>query len=213
MKFVSRHTGHAITFNSGTTRAVVNTSGATSFIDNGDFLNLKFEQRTLSLAEIEAAKDQLFTGNKDGQAFGSQPSRDEGLINIDEALAAGYADLNYEAYDVYQNLGVFDTEDPRTCPPHLKGEVEEFLLSNPEYGRAFVRVDNYNLTPPWPTYPRGVCNVPDVVRFAQVGGMLVDALAYERAGEQRPELLAAYEAALELEQAKAQEDAGLSARV
>lgn len=214
MKFASRHAGHALTFNSGTTRAIVTPSGATSFLDNGDFFNVKFEEARFDAAEIEAAKEQLFSGAKDGNAFGSTPSRDEGLISVDEAVAAGYAHLNYDGYDVYQNLGSFDTNDPRQCPPPIREEVEQFLLGHAEFGVVFVRVDNYNLTPPWPTYPSGPeVNIEAIVRFAKAGGFLVPTITYEANSESRPALLEALKKALAEEQAQAEEDAGLSARV
>lgn len=215
MKFASRHAGHALTFNSGTTSAIVTPSGATQFLDNGDFFNVKFEEARFDAAEIEAAKEQLFGAAPEGKnAFGSTPSRDEGLISVDEAVAAGYAHLNYDGYDVYQNLGSFNTEDPRQCPPAIREEVEQFMLGHAEYGVVFVRVDNFNLTPPWPTYPQGdVVNVEAVVRFAKAGGFLVETITYETNVGRRPALVEALKLALAEEQAVAEEDAGLSARV
>lgn len=214
MKFVSRYVAPVITVNSGTQRAIILEGGATQFRDNGDMFNVQFEILTLTAAEIDAAKKQLFAGALgEKPAFGSTPSRDEGILNVDEGAAMGYADLNYEGYDIYQNLSLYDTNDPRMCPPQKRAEVEEFLLGHYEFGHSYVRVDNYDLTPPWPTYPKGVCAYADVARFAQVGGLLNEALAYEQASEQRPELLELYAEMLKVEVAKSEEDAALSARV
>lgn len=221
MKFVSRYARHAITYNGGTRQVILSPSGVTEFIDRGDLLQVQFDLRTLTPYEIDAAKEQLFNaGQTPGvegqhhQAFGSMPSRDEGLINVEEGLAAGYADLNYQPYDVYQNLGSYDTAEPTQCPPEHREGIESFLLNHNEFGTSFVRVDNYNLAPPWPRYPMGdTVNVADVVRFAKVGGLVEQALAYERATVARPELVALLEEAFAQELEEEREKQALTARV
>lgn len=221
MKFVSRYARHAITYNGGSKQAIQNPSGTTEFIDRGDFLQVQFDLRTLTPLEIDAAKEQLFNvGTTPGvegqhhQAFGSMPSRDEGLINVEEALAAGYADLNYEPYDVYQNLGSYDTAEPTQCPPEHREGIEAFLLGHNEFGTSFVRVDDYKLTPPWPRYPMGgAVDVESVVRFAVAGGFVENTLAYERATLAREELVTALEVALQEEIESEREKQALTARV
>lgn len=220
MKFVSRYAAPNITVESGTQRAIVSPSGATSFRDNQDAIEAKFTLKPLDVAEIEAAKAQLYVNDVPGRngnsAFGSMPLRDEGLISVEEGVAAGYSSLAYQAYDVYQNLSSFDTQDPTQCRPEHRETTETFLLGHYEFGRTYVRVDNWNLTPPWPTYPLG--DVDDktadaVAFFARKGGFLPAALIYERSELQRSNVLAALDAAQAEEMAERELQDGLSAKV
>lgn len=214
MKFVSRHGNHKIGIIPQTQSPIVNPSGSTVFVPNQDGFEAVFEIKTLTATEIDAAKTQIFANATDGQAFGSIPKTDSGLLDVQEGIAAGYNRLNYDGYDVYQNLSTFDTSDPLQCPQAQRELIEQYLLNCGEFGRSYVRVDNWNLQPPWPTYPMGdTVNVVHVVKFAQAGGMLNEALAYERAELQREDLIVGYEAALRAEQAVAEEDAGLTAKV
>lgn len=214
MKFISKHGAHKITVNSGTSSPVVYKGGATEFRSNNDDFTAVFEVKTLTAREIESAKEQIFSNAKHGQAFGSPPRAEGGLIDVAEAVEGGFGSMHYDGYDVYQSLSTFDTANPLQCPPEWREETEQFLLNCPEYGYAIVRVDNWNLQPPWPTYPEGPNpNIANVVKFAQAGGLLNEALAFEEAEYNRPELIQALKAALAAEVAASEEDAGLSAKV
>lgn len=221
MKFVSRYAAPNITVESGTQRAITTPSGATVFRDNQDTIEAKFTLKPLDLAEIAAAKEQLYVNDVPGRngnsAFGSMPLRDEGLISVEEGVAAGYSSLAYQAYDVYQNLSSFDTEDPTQCRPENRETVEAFLLGHYEFGRTYVRVDNWNLTPPWPTYPMAdeldEKSAVGVAYFARKGGMLPESLAYERSEKRRANLLAALEAAEAEDKSERELHDGLSAKV
>lgn len=217
MKFVSRHGGHSISVDGGASRPVLSREGVTTWIESAPILQADFKVRVLTPTEIDAAKEQMFLHAKDGNnVFGAVPSSEPGLLGVEEGVAAGYGHLNYEGYDPYQGLGSFDTEDPLQCPPDRRHEVEQFLLSCNEFNQSFVRVDNWNLTPPWPTYPTGDINaetIASLVRFAKAGGLLVPAINYEKSGPSRPELVAAFEAALAEEQKEAIITDGLSATV
>lgn len=213
MKFVSRHPSYVLTILDATQKAETTPSGVTRYVPGEPGYEAKWMQRTLSVAEIEAAKGQILT-NGGRYAFGSSPGRDEGNINIQDAADLGYSSTAHTGYDVYQNLSTFDTNDPMQCPPDLKDMVEEFLMEHYELGYAYVRVDDYNLTPPWPTYPaKGDVNVDAVVAFAKQGGLVSAALSYEEAVSQRPDLLAGLQAAADEEQLRRDEEAGLTARV
>lgn len=215
MKFVSKHAGHSITVDGGATRPVLSREGVTTWIESAPVLQADFKVRTLTPTEIDAAKEQLLTVAPVGaMAFGAVPSLEAGLIGVEEGVAAGYGHLNYEGYDPYQGLGSYDTEDPTQCPPDRRAEVEDFLLNCPEFGQAFFRVDNWNLTPPWPTYSMDPdVKVSGMVNLAQAAGLLVPAINYEKAGPKRANLIAAYEEALVKEQAEQKINQGLSATV
>lgn len=214
MKFVSKHAGHTISIEGGSQRPVLNREGVTTFIESAPVLQADFKLRVLSAAEIDAAKEQIFAYSKDGQAFGAVPSLESGLIGVEEGVAAGYGQLNYEGYDPYQGLSVYDTDDPTQCPPDRREEVEAFLLACPEFNVSYVRVDNWNLQPPWPTYSLDPdVKVDGMVKLAQASGFLVPAINYEKAGPRRANLIAAYEKALAAEQAEAVITEDLSATV
>jgi hypothetical protein len=214
MKFVSTSGGYVININPGTQRAITHPSGVTEFMPNGDLFSAHFKLQTLSMAEITAAQEQFLGGPLGRFAFGSVPAREEGTINILDAMDEGYTSTAHDGYEPWQNLSTFDTKDPRQCPPELREEVEAYLLASNEYGRAYVRVDNYNLTPPWPTYPvTGVVDIDSIVKFAKVGGLLDAAIVYEENSGNREDLLEALNAARGVARAEAEEQAGLTARV
>lgn len=212
MKFVAKST-YTLGIKDATRRPEVSQSGVTTYVEVEPKLKATFIHRTLSHGEIEAAKAQILN-NGGPYAFGSVPGRDEGNINIQDAAQEGYASTAHTGYDVYQNLACFDTNDPQQCPPEARAEVEQFLLNHYDHGNVFVRVDDWNLTPPWPTYPvSGLVNVEAVVEHARQAGSLADAIAFESSSAGRPELLVAlqkadYEASVEREA-----DAALSAQV
>lgn len=214
MKLVSPHSNYNINVRPGTQRAVTHPSGVTEFMPNGDLFSCQFVMRTLTTKEITAAQEQLLGGPLGRFAFGSIPGRDEGNINILDAMDLGYASTAHEGYEPWQNLSTFDTADPTMCPAQDRDEVEAYLLASNEYGRAYVRVDNYNLTPPWPTYPvTGAVDIDSIVKFASVGGLLEAALTFEETASNRDELIEALRAALVVAKAEADEQAGLTARV
>jgi hypothetical protein len=142
------------------------------------------------------------------------PGVEEGNINVQDALEEGYTTTAHEAYDPYLNMALFDSNNPAQCPPERKEAVEAFLLGHYELGRSFVRVDNYNLTPPWPTYPvEGDVDVEKFMRFVKAGGFAAAALQYEEEASNRPEIVEALRAQVTAELVQAEEDAGLSAKV
>jgi hypothetical protein len=100
------------------------------------------------------------------------------------------------------------------CPPDLKEKVEDWLLNHYELGRDYVRVDNYNIAPPWPTYPiAGEYKVADVLTFAKVGGLVNAALVYEKAAGGRQDLIVALEQAADEQTKRELEQADLTATV
>lgn len=214
MKFVSVHPGYKITVASGTQRAITHPSGATEFISNDDSFTAEFRVQTLSIREITAATEQLLGGPQGRFVFGSHPSRDEGNIHPDSAIEMGYAGTAHDGFDPYQQLSTFDTADEKQCPERWRELTEEFLANHYERERAYVRVDDYNLTPPWPTYPQaGKVDVEALVRFASAGGLLEAALEYELGQAKRAPLVTALEKALATLTAKQEEEAALTARV
>lgn len=213
MKFVSKHPQYVLTIIDATEKAVVLTGGQTRYERDNPGFSANFTVRTLSEAEIKAASDQFYMGIGP-DAFGSVPGRDAGNINIQDAAEEGYSSTAHEGFDVYQRLSTFDTSDPTQCPPQLRDEVEAFMVDHYEVGLAFCRVDDYNLTPPWPTYPTGDNpNVEGVVQFAKLGGFVNAAIVYERATRNHPNLVALLEEAQEEERVAAQQEAGLTAVV
>lgn len=215
MKFVSVHPGYRITVSSGTQRAVVHPSGVTEFMPNDDTFTAEFKLKTLSVAEIAAATEQLLSGPQGRFAFGSTPGRDEGNINILDAMDEGYTSTAHDGYDPYQNLSTFDTKDEAQCPAKWREPTEAYLLGHYEKERAYVRVDDYNITPPWPTYPQsGKVNSADLLRFAKAGGFLEVALEFELSqDDQRDGLISDLRAAVEEKRAAEEQEAALSAKV
>lgn len=213
MKFVSKFSPYTLGVIQGTQRAEVMSNGVTRYVENTPAFKARFTLKTLNHVEIEAARAQILN-NGGPYAFGSIPGRDEGNINIDDAREEGYSSTAHAGYDAYQCLTTFDTEDPAQCPEVFREDVEQFMLSHYELGQAFVRVDDYNLSPPWPTYPTGSeVNVEGVVKFAVMGGFLHAALIYERSTLGRSDLIAGYEEAQAAEQLAKAEEAGLTATV
>lgn len=216
MKFVSTSAHYRMSISGGGQRAITHGSGITEFIPNSEDppVIAQFEVKTLSSAEITAAQEQLLGGPLGRHVFGSVPGRDEGNINILDAMDEGYASTAHDGFEPWQNLSTFDTANPQQCKPQHREEVEAYLLNHYELGRAYVRVDNYNLSLPWPTYPvKGAVDTDSIVKFAKVGGLLETALVYEENTAARPELIEALREALVVAQAEAEEQAGLSARV
>lgn len=105
--------------------------------------------------------------------------------------------------DALDRYSVFDTVEAQrawSLTDVQRGELEEFLQANYQFGTAFIRVDAPVLAPPWPTYDsfRGVKGTPTAQRIAEKvleDGYDVGAvLAYERQGANRTEVLDALEA-------------------
>lgn len=214
MKFVSVHPGYKNTVQSGTQRAVTHPSGVTEFYPNDDSFTAEFKVKTLSIREITAATEQLLGGPQGRFVFGSHPSRDEGNISPEAAIEMGYTGTAHDGFDPYQQLSTFDTADPMQCPERWREQTEEYLCNHYERERAYVRVDDYNLTPPWPTYPvAGKVDVEALVRFASAGGLLEAALEFELGQSQRAPLVAALEKAVGVLVAKQTEEAALTAKV
>lgn len=214
MRFIAASEGNTMVIDGGTVSTITHRSGVTEFVNNGDYFDVTFQHKTLSVRDIAAAKEQLMGGPMGRFAFGSHPGIEEGNINIDDARLMGYNTTTHDAYDPYMRLGIIDTEDPRQVPPERKEEVEQILLNHEQCGLAYVRVDDFKLAPPWPTYPStGEVKVDAVVKFATAAGLLEAAHEYELVVGKREDLVAAYEAALKVERSKREEDAGLTARV
>lgn len=214
MKFVSVHPGYKITVQSGTQRAVTHPSGVTEFYPNDDAFTAEFKVQALSVREITAATEQLLGGPRGRYVFGSHPSRDEGNISPEAAIEMGYTGTAHDGYDPYQQLSSFDTRDEAQCPERWREQTEEFLVNHYERERAYVRVDDYNLTPPWPTFPvAGKVEVAPLVRFAGQAGLLEAALEFELGQSNRAPLVAALETAIAELHAKQEEEAALTARV
>jgi hypothetical protein len=194
-------------------RAEVDSQGVTRYVQSDPGFLAQWEVKTLSDADITAAKEQiLMRGGR--YAFGSIPGSDEGNINIQDAVDLGYSSTAHDSFDVYQRLSLFDTEDPAQCPPQYREMTEEFLCGHYELGLDYVRVDNYNLTPPWPTYPiEGDVDVKKLVEFAVTGGLVGPALAFEMASAKRQDLIEALTVIANADLARKQEDAALSATV
>lgn len=214
MRFIAASEGNTIIVDGGTMSTITHRSGVTEFVNNGDYFDVTFQHKTLSVRDIAAAKEQLMGGPMGRFAFGSHPGIEEGNINIDDARLMGYNTTTHDAYDPYMRLGIIDTDDPKQVPPERKEEVENLLLSHEQLGLAYVRVDDFKIAPPWPTYPStGEIKVDAVVKFAVAAGLVEAANEYELVYGKREELLAAYKVALAAERAKREEDAGLTARV
>lgn len=213
MKFVSRHANYKIQVVADTTRAEILQGGSTRYVPDNRGFDAQFVVRTLSVREIEAAKNQ-FLQKLGPDAFGSTPVPMAGNMNVADAVDLGYSSTAHTSYDVYQSLSSFDSADPAQCPPELREFTEQFLSEHYENGFAFCRVDNYNITPPWPTYPvEGPVNVEAVVRFAKAGGLVSEALIFESEGPQRADLMEALNKASHDEAAERDQEAGLTARV
>jgi hypothetical protein len=213
MKFVSRHPQGVVTIIDATEKAEVLQGGQTRYVPDQREFAAQFVVRTLSEAEIKAAQDQFYMG-LGPDAFGSVPGRDAGNINIQDAAEEGYASTAHEGFDIYQRLSTFDTEDPTQCPPQYREAAEEILSNHYANGFDWCRVDNYNLSPPWPTYPTGDNpNVEGVVQFAKLGGFVNAAIVYERATRNHPNLIALLEEAQEEERVAQAQEAGLTATV
>lgn len=212
MKFVAK-AQYTLGIKQAVMRPEVSQNGVTSYRAVEPAVKAVFTQRTLSHSEIEAAKAQILN-NGGPYAFGSIPGRDEGNINVQDAAQEGYASTAHTGYDAYQSLTTFDTADPRQCSPENRAEVEEFMLGHYDCGNLYVRVDDYNLTPPWPTYPvQGEVNIEALINFAKAGGLIDVAYAFEQAVAQREDVLAALEEAAGELAAQREEEAGLTARV
>lgn len=94
--------------------------------------------------------------------------------------------------------------DSREAPEHLRGQVEQALLSNAALGHDYVLVEEVKAEAPWPAYPRLVAGgrgrsnewvVEQIVATVTATGVDVDkVLAYERENMNRPEVLDAVEA-------------------
>jgi len=213
VKFVSRHANYKIQVVADTTKAEVLQGGSTRYVPDNRGFDAVFTVRTLSINEIEAAKNQ-FLQAIGPDAFGSTPVPMAGNMSVADAVDLGYSSTAHEAYDVYQSLSSFDTSDPAQCPPELREFTEQFLSEHYENGFAFCRVDNYALSAPWPTYPvEGPVNVEAVVAFAKAGGFIPAAIVFEQAVGQREDLLVALDQAARDEAVAKDEAAGLTARV
>lgn len=212
MKFIAK-CDYTLGIKKAVMRPEVSQNGVTTYVPVEPAVKAVFTSKTLSHAEIESARAQ-FLNNGGPYAFGSIPGRDEGNINVQDAVQEGYTSTAHQGYDVYQNLKTFDTADAQQCPPESRSEVEQFMLAHYDLGNFFVRVDDFALAPPWPTYPvEGDVNVDALVAFAKAGGMVDATLVFEEAVGQREDVIAAFrEASMELA-AQREEEAGLTARV
>jgi hypothetical protein len=212
VKFVAK-ADYTLGIKDAVKRPEVHPNGTTIYIDVEPKLKAIFVHRTLSHVEIEAAKAQILN-NGGPYAFGSVPGRDEGNINVQDAMLEGYTSTAHTGYDVYQNLTVFDTADPGMCPPAERTLVEQFMLSHYDLGNLYVRVDDYNLVPPWPTYPvEGDVNVEGVVAYARAGGFAQATLDFEINSANRGELVEALELAVAEEAKERADKEALSAKV
>lgn len=100
-------------------------------------------------------------------------------------------------------LSVFDTDQfakSKGLSDERKRELEEFLLSRPEHGQDYIRIEAPALVPPWPNYdrvkggPKGSTAVL-IARKVQEDGYNIDSvLAYERQGKNRQDVIDAVEA-------------------
>lgn len=198
MKFISRYGKFAFNADPGTQRWVTDASGNSRQVNNNDGLWLQFLPGGLSLEEQQAALEQ-FTRINPSHPFGASPKMHDDVISAQEALAEGEAHNAHEGYMPYQGLGRFDTEDKTQCPPAQREAAEAALLGASEFGVDLIRIDNYNLTPPWPTYPTAAtAKVEGIISFAKQGGYdFREILRYEKGTLARKGVVEALEAEVE----------------
>lgn len=105
--------------------------------------------------------------------------------------------------DPLTRFSVFDTElfqQQKRITDEKRIEMEQFLLSLPEYGTDFILVEEPKLAPPWPNYDsfRGVRGAPTPIAIARKveedGFDALEVVAYERQNANRQEVIDALEA-------------------
>lgn len=107
------------------------------------------------------------------------------------------------AWRPQQNFSVYDTE---WASPDTREIIEAHFNAAPE-GQDYVVVTPKVLTPPWPAYP--TMHASKIAPFAYDAGLLVEALAYERAMDARESVIVALEKKLQEAAEQAAEDAAL----
>lgn len=211
MKFISRYGKFGFNADPGTQRWVTDASGNSRQVNNNDGLWLQFLPGGLSIDEQQAALEQ-FTRINPAHPFGASPKMHDDVISAQEALAEGEAHNAHEGYMPYQGLGRFDTEDPAQCPATKREAAEAALLGSSEFGVDLIRIDNYNLVAPWPTYPtQATAKVDGIISFAKQGGYdFREILRYEKATHARKGLIEAIEAEIEIQDAAHKEEEALA---
>lgn len=207
MKFVSRYAHFGFNVYGGSFRWTRDSSGNERQTTDVPHFYAQFKTGGLDIDEQAAAIEQ-FTAINPEHPFGAHPKMTEDVINAQEAMMEGEAHNGHEAFLPYQRLGVFDTANPSQCPPALREDAEAALLGAGEFGVDLVRIDNYNLVPPWPSYPTAAnANAEKLVAFAKQGGMeFAQVLRYELATLARPSLVKAF-AEAEAEQSRERAEA------
>lgn len=209
MKFISKYAKFGFNASPGTQKWVTDSSGNSRQVDNNDGIYLQFAPGGLTLDEQQAALEQLTRVNA-LHPFGATPKMNDDVISAQEALAEGEAHNAHDGFSPYQRLGRFDTEDPTQCPARIKDAAEAALLAANEFGHDLFRIDNYNLVPPWPTYPEAAnAKLEGVLAYAKQGGLdFRQILRYEKATTARKAWITAFEKEIEeADQAAREEDA------
>lgn len=93
---------------------------------------------------------------------------------------------------VGERIGVFDTND---CgwDNGLRERVEKWMLAKPNYGLDFTSITEVPAKAPWATYD--TMHWQKIAPYAVEGGLVAEALEYERATKNRPSIVEALESA------------------
>lgn len=103
-----------------------------------------------------------------------------------------------DGIDPSYRLSVFDTEwaqHAHAWDPETREYVEAFLQRNPSFGTDYILVEEPKVAAPWPRYDE----IKDVKRLVakvvEDGFDIADVIAYEIQNQDRPDVLAALDAA------------------
>ena len=170
MRFISKYDNYSICYQT----EVINHFGDGNSQEVRPLLNCQFRVQGMNPWETDAAKER-FTNR--------------GL---------GVYEDHVTPEDPSNRWSVFDTEQfqaEKNLDDKTRVAIEEFLLGRWELGNHFIHVEKPKLPLPWPSYhdarPEGVAGIAATI------GCLPEALEYERANENRPQVIAEIEELME----------------
>jgi hypothetical protein len=191
VRFISPHAKHRIKLRDEIVEYLPGPHG-TERREREPFVIAKFERAI----EVGIHEHEVALGL---DAFGQtllrgMPSADPEIIETEGGRFVTTEGIHSPVY----KLGLLDTEDPRHgWDEETRLFVERELLSRPEHGSDYLLAEAPSIAPPFPTWDeirgRGQQTTPQLLaRMVRDGGMDVTAaINYERAHQNRPEVLAA----------------------